>query len=127
MVTISAIPITLDSCFGVLEGHVKLVRGQNELYGAPVMKQNLICSCSLFVSLLLHLVHYLAAQMPAVCKEQATKLNQDWIFQRQCKSIYGTIGSNPSLCLVSRHCGGMEMRSPEASLPPQSRLLECMK
>lgn len=72
----------------MLKGHVKLVRDQNELYGAPGMKQNLICSCFLLLFLFLHLVHYLAAQIPAMCNEWAAKLTQDWIFQRQCKSIY---------------------------------------
>lgn len=67
MVT-SALSITFDSCFSVLKGYVKLVRDHNELYGAPVRKQNLLYSCCLLF-LLLDLVRYLAAQMPAVCKE----------------------------------------------------------
>lgn len=113
MVTISAIQITLDSCFSVLKGYVKLVRDQKKLYGALVMKQNLMYG--LFLPLLLALVRYLAAQMTAVCKERAAKLKQDWILQRQCKSIDGTIGPSPFLSVVSRHCGGMERCSPEGS------------
>lgn len=111
MVTISAIHITWDSCFRVLKGYVNLARDQNKLYGVLIMKQNLISG--LFLSLLLDLVHYLVAQMPAVCKEGVAKLKQDCIFQRQCKSIYGTIGSNPSLSLANRKSGGTERCSPE--------------
>lgn len=87
MVTISAIPFTLDSCFCILKEHAKLVKDQNKIYGAPVMKQNLLCSCSLFLSLLLLLVLYVVAQIPAVCKEWAAKLNQDWIFRGNARAF----------------------------------------
>jgi len=106
MVTMLAGRTTLDTCFSMLKGRVKLVNDQNKLYTALAMKQDLIYSLSLFSSSFSFFLFFLNCFQPTSvpwsgslygclnsCSgvklqvETAATLKQDCIFQRQCKLL----------------------------------------